>query len=195
MRRLFFLPVFLVAIGCDEADSTSVRLVIQADLSGTVTTSSLSKLESSALESESSPGIQWTARAQVVALQGRFGDLSKAPLKIGDLTFEVSNHGPGFRLRVTLPTGPEAKWPALIAPSDPSHRDAIRAAMDPEDETGRLGEEIKIQIDLPKEPVASGYRPDLAPVRDSVDKKRVTLIVKVDKLRAGGRMIEWDVTW
>ena len=194
MRRLFFLPVFLVAIGCDEADSTSVRLVIKADLSGTVTTSSLSELERGALEPESQ-GIQWTARAHVVALQGRFGDLSKTPLRIGDLTFEVSQRGGGFRLRVTLPTGPEAKWPMLIAPSEPSRRSAIRAAMDPEGEADRLGEEIKIQIDLPREPVASGFRPDLAPMRDSVDKKRVTLIVKVDKLRAGGSTVEWDVTW
>ncbi len=194
MRRLFFLPVFLVAIGCDEADSTSVRLVIQADLSGTVTTSSLAETDRGAIEPESQ-GIRWTARAKVVALQGHFSDLSKTPLRIGDLTFEVSNHGRGFRLRVTLPTGPEAKWLSLIAPPEPDRRAAIRAAMDPDGETEQLGEEIKIQIDLPKEPVASGYRPDLSPVRDSVDKKRVTLIVKVDKLRAGGRTVEWDVTW
>ena len=194
MRRLFFLPVFLVAIGCDEADSTSVRLVIQADLSGTVTTSSLAETDRGAIEPESQ-GVRWTARAQVVALQGRFEDLSKTPLRIGDLTFEVSNNGRGFRLRVTLPAGPDAKWPTLIAPSEPSRRAAIRAAMDPDGETEGLGEEIKIQIDLPAEAVASGYRPDLAPVRDSVDKKRVTLIVKVDKIRAGGRTVEWDVTW
>ncbi len=194
MRRLFFLPVFLVAIGCDEADSTSVRVVIKADLSGTVTTSSLAEAERGALEPESQ-GVRWTARAQVVALQGRFDDLTKTPLRIGDLTFEVSKDRRGFRLRVTLPTGPEAKWPTLIAPAEPSRRGAIRAAMDPEGETERLGEQIKIQIDLPAEPVASGYRPDLAPVRDSVDKKRVTLIVNVDKLRAGGRTVEWDVTW
>ena len=141
------------------------------------------------------PGDVAGARAKVVALQGHFSDLSKTPLRIGDLTFEVSNHGRGFRLRVTLPTGPEAKWLSLIAPPEPDRRAAIRAAMDPDGETEQLGEEIKIQIDLPKEPVASGYRPDLSPVRDSVDKKRVTLIVKVDKLRAGGRTVEWDVTW
>lgn len=185
---LVFLP------GCDDADASNVKIEVKADFSGTIRSTRLVIAEHAAATQASAVGVTWTDSAQVVSATGTFAKLGEVHLE--DMTFACGSTGKGLAyLRVTLPRGEQARWPAALTVTSPEKRSSTHAAVFPEQKDSKLGSVIAITITLPAEPVSHGVSPRVSAIKDSAEKNVVTLTVPVSVALRAGEAIVWDVTW
>ena len=178
---------------CGEEDLTSVRLKVNADHSGLITTSAVAVPERVAFE-KGMKGATWTDRVGVVAATGSFDSISR--LAIGDISFdvEVSDHGM-VSMEVVVPLGAAVQWVQLIAPMSPEQRAESARAFDPNGRLKTLGSTFKLVIELPNDVVATGLTPHLLGVTTSSDGHEAVLLVAVDTALAAHGSLRWHVTW
>ncbi len=178
---------------CGEEDLTSVRLKLNADLSGTIMVSSVAVPERIGFE-RGTKGATWTDRVGVAAAAGSFDSISQ--LVVGDISFdvEVSDHGM-VSMEVVVPLGAALQWAKLITPMSPDQRAESARAFDPDGKVKALGTTFKLLIELPSEVVATGITPHLLGVTASSEGDEAELLVAVDTALAAHGSLRWHLTW
>ena len=95
-------------------------------------------------------------------------DRRQAALSVENIVFERGSNGPreGY-VQVTLPLGPEARWPQILATAEPDELEAASRTVDP---TGKvkLGKVFKVVLTLPGRVVAQGTRPETCHMKTKV---------------------------
>lgn len=198
LRHLMLIVLAAAALiilpGCDDSDASNVQIEVKADFSGTIRSTRLVIADQAHSTQAGNTGITWTNSAQVVTATGSFANLGDVHLE--DMVFTCGSTGKGLAyLRVTLPRGEKAKWPAaLTVPSD-DQRSTTHKAVFPEQKDSKLGSVIAITITLPAEPISHGIAPRINAIKESGEKNVVTLMVPVSLAMKAGEAIVWDVTW
>lgn len=186
---------------CDEADATSVKITLAADLSGTIVTSSVVSQSAGPAEGAiSGGGVAWDSRGGVVVSRGTFKDVKG--LTLGEVTFamgDFAGKGAGKTMKVILPRGPGVKWPAMLAPMDEKARMGTASALDQaavdEKRASTIGQSVKITIRTPGKPTGSMVNVSARGVDASSDRKEVTLVVPLRVVMEAGPALEWVVGW
>jgi len=188
------LPVLLLLGACDETDLVSVRVRLREDLSGSVRSSALQESGAGGAVEAASLGVVWDSRAEVVCAAGRFAELSD--LSLADARFEAGAGAGGLHfVRVVLPRGEGARWPAAFVPLAKDRREAVAQALDPERKASEVGEALKIEIELPGSVVSHGLTGKVRGAKSSAEGELATLIVPVDAGRTEGEPFVWHLTW
>ncbi len=193
-RMLLVLCVCLFLIGCDESDLTSIKMVCNADGSGTIRVNCAGVPGEPKAVEQACGGTQWSNRIKITSTIGEFASI--ADLNVAGITFELPE--PTKKLQsmvVTLPRGEDALWAEIIAPATEDERAQAAAAFDEKGRLESLGDNIKIEIELPGEVVATGTMPYVKKVAASYKRNTATLTAAVDQVRTSGEAISWIFTW
>jgi len=193
-RALVAVVVAAALVACDESDAVAVRVTVQPDFSGTVSTSVLAVPASAGPVEGACTGASWTNRAELSCSTGTFARLDR--LGVADIAFAhgVTPEGIGY-LRVTLPRGEGARWPDVLLMTDAERRGAAAAALDPTGRFDRLGESLKLAVELPAQVATEGFTPNVAQIDSSVDGRSAEMVVKLDAALSEGEPILWTLTW
>jgi len=190
----FSLLLLCCTSGCDDADASNLRIKLNADFSGTVRATRLVIPTQPGQAMSSTTGVTWTAAAQVMSIAGSFPNINE--VRVEDITFSGERTPKGLRiLRVTMPRGPEARWPAALTMPNKDKRRETNDALNPDQKASRLGSIVEISIELPFPPVSQGVSPQNSAIKASAEKNTVTLSVSVDAGMKAGAEIVWDITW
>ena len=137
------------------------------------------------------------------------GDHRRAALSVEDIVFERDSNGPREgSVQVTLPLGPEARWPQILAAVEPDELEAASRTVDP---TGKVkfGKVFKVVLTLPGRVVAQGTRPETCQVKTKVidatppDAKDVAKyknhvaipVVPLGTVQSATGPLTWHVMW
>lgn len=184
----------LVLPACDETDAAAVRIRLEPAFSGTVMTSSVVRLTEPGPLERASSGATWETRGALVTARGRFDDL--ATLKLADLSFEYGGAGGDPFVKVTLPRGRDARWPAAFTVPQADERDQAARAIDPETDTPtKIGATVKIVLDVPGRVISAGVRGKARGLSSNFEETNATLIVPADLAFTEGEPLVWHVTW
>jgi hypothetical protein len=193
-RPLAVAALAALAAGCDESDVVSVRIRLKEDLSGTIVTTSLLVPADAGPVERSSNGVTWSDRVNVVGAAGGFENLSA--LALGDILFACGVlAGGACYLQVTLPRGPDARWPKTFVPLADVEQRRLGPIFDPSGRAKGIGSNLKLWIELPAPALAHGLVPSATGARQSVEGNEASLVVPVDTARIGGRPLVWQITW
>lgn len=191
------IPALLLALfatGCDEDDAVSIRLRVEDDFSGEVRTSSLAMPAAPGAVTREIGGVRWDSEVAVVAAAGTFGSLSE--LALADLSLQAGRAEDGMRfLRISIPRGPETRWPAAFVPLDGGQRTRAAAALDPSGRAKDIGANLKLEVDLPDAVVGNGVSNRARGVRAKAEGDVATLLVPLEVGRTPGDAIVWHLTW
>jgi len=198
MRLLAVVAVLFAAVlvmpGCDESDASNVRIKVNADFSGEIRATRMVIPDEAAATQAAGNGVSWTAAAQVVTSAGTFAKLSD--VRIEDMTFSAGRTNSGMSyLRVTLPRGGKAAWPAALTAPDADKRRETNNAIFPRDRDSRLGSVIAVRLELPADPISQGFTPQIGGVTVAIEKRTVTMSIPVAVAMRNGPEIVWDMTW
>lgn len=194
--RTFLLPLLLacLAAACDESDAVAVRIRLGPDFSGEIATSSVRVPEPGVPMEHVSSGILWTDRLQMVSARGEFAHLSEVAVE--DITFEVGRAGDRLNyLEVTLPRGPEARWPRVLVPLSEEERIAAAQTLDPSGRLREVGGTVKIEIELSGLVIGHGITVRARGAKEKADASKATLIVPLSTSLEPDEPIVWHVTW
>lgn len=193
-RPLLALTLVLTLCGCDEDDAVSLRLRIEDDFSGEVRASALAAPGEPGAVAAAIGGVAWNSEVAIVAAAGSFSSLSD--LALADLTLQVGRGEGGLRfLQITIPRGPETRWPGAFVPLDGGERTRAAAALDPSGRAKDVGKNLKIEVDLPDVVVGNGVSNRARGVRAKEEGEVATLLVPLEVGRTAGDAIVWHVTW
>lgn len=193
LRALALVPVLLLS-ACDEDNAISVRVRLQENLSGTVITSALAQASAPGAVETAAQGATFDARVELLGAKGKFEALDG--LKIGDVSFSGGASESGLRwVRVEVPTGPDAKWPALFVPLDEAARRSAAEAFEVGSEARDVGKTFKVEIELPAPVVSLGATGKLRGSKSTQDGKVATLVVPIAAAREGREPLVWQITW
>ena len=178
--------------GCDETDLGSVQCTVREDLSGRLAVVRIVPAES--LAPEPAAGVTWDGTAGVVASVGEFKDLSA--VRLADIGFAAGKSDAGLAfVKVTVPRGPQAKWPAMfLGASDEAVRKAAATLTDAQ-AAQNIGRTLKLTLKLPADVVSAGLATPVRGVQPAHQKGEATLVVPLDRGREDGAPIVWHVTW
>ncbi len=190
---LLLLGTALVLAACDQTDASAVKITLKPDLSGEVLSSSVIVKPAEGPVQKAASGVSWNTTGAVVVAKGTFADITK--MDIGGITFAIGGPGADPMLRVTLPRGPDAKWPALFTDASKDARAIAAKALEPGAKNPTIGEAIKIQITIPGVVVTAGETSKARGVNSSFEETTVTLSVPVAAAIAPGDPIVWHITW
>lgn len=200
MRALRLLPPLLaglfavVLIACDGSDAVSLRIRLDADLSGDISASMLTMPEEPNALEEASAGVEWVDRAQLMFSAGEFADVNA--LRLGDMEIsgEIADDGISH-VRVRLPRGEGTRWYKLFTPEDLERRERMAKALELEGSASRVGSTIKIVIVAPGPVTSTGVRSTARGLRSEYDKDQASLLVPLDAVVDGEGVIDWHVVW
>lgn len=194
LRALTALCLLAFVSACDEDNAISVRLRLEENLSGTVITSALAQPAGPGAVEAAAEGATFDRQVELRGAKGRFAALDG--LKIGDLRFSAGASESGLRwARVEVPTGPDARWPALFVPLDEAARRSAAEAFEVGTQARDVGKTIKIEIELPAAVVSLGASGKLRGTKSTSDGKTATLIVPIEAARTGKEPLVWQITW
>jgi len=194
LRALMALVLVVLATGCEEDNAISVRLRVTEDLSGTVITSALAVPAGPGAVEQAATGASFDRQVSLRGAKGRFGSLEG--LAIGDVRFSAGASDSGLRwARVEVPTGAEARWPALFVPLTEAERRSAAEAFEVSGDAGDVGRKFKIEIELPSEVVSNGATGKVRGTKNTSDGKTATLVVPIEAARNGKEPLVWQITW
>ena len=189
------LLAFLVALSaCDETDAVAVRVHLRDDFSGTLRTSGLLLPGADGPVQQSSEGAVWGSRVEMVCATGTFTDLSK--LKVADITFSAGAGGQGIGFaQVSIPRGPDVRWPRAFVPLTETERKSVAGALDPTGKAENVGATLKLEVELPSVVVGNGVIGKMRGVKASADGAIATLVVPLETMSTPGDPLVWHLTW
>lgn len=193
LALLAALPLLLLA-GCDETDAVAVRIRIEDDLSGTITTSALELPASGGRAPETAQAVQWDARVSLVCNHGRFDDLGAVRLADIGLASGANPSGLGY-VSLTLPRGANAAWPHVLVPLTAEERARSAKAFDPSGKTAEVGATLKFEVTLPAAVLGNGLSGKTRGVRVSAEGEVATLLVPIEAALSAGEPFVWHLTW
>jgi hypothetical protein len=198
LRRAAVFPLLiaglaLVLSACDQSDASAVKIALKPDLSGEVLSSSVVVKPAEGPAQKGTTGVAWQTTGAVVVAKGTFADITK--LDIGGITFAIGGPGADPMLRVSLPRGPAAAWPALFTDPSKDARKNAAQALEPGAKAPTIGDAIKIEISVPGVVVTAGETSKARGVNSSFEETKATLIVPVSAAMAPGDPIVWHITW
>lgn len=196
--RPFVLPLLLLgaALGlssCDTSDASSIKITLNQDLSGELLTSAVSVPPQPDASQNAIGGAAWQASGAIAMAKGSFPDITK--LNIGGITFETHSPMGDPILRVTIPRGPDAKWPAAFTVPSKETRRAASKALDPNAKVSTLGDAIKIEVDVPGVVISAGSSSKARGVNSTFEETRGALTIPVEVATTPGEPIIWHITW
>lgn len=184
--------VFLAA--CDETDAVAIRVRLDPDLSGTLTTTALVEPADGGAVPGATKGAQWTAKASLLSNAASFDRISDVSL--GDLTFAGGADPSGLCfLQVTLPRGDANSWAKLLVPLDVDARAHAARALDPSGRSDKVGDTIRLEVTLPSNAIGNGLTGKTRGMKVSADGAVATLVVPLDGMLAAGDPLVWHLTW
>jgi len=191
------LAVALAPQGCEEADAVSIRLRLNEDFSGTLTTSTLERpVRVSPLE-QNSAGLTWGDHVNLVCSAGAFDAVGE--IRLDEIKFESRIQDDGLNyLKITLPRGPKMSWPRSLVPDNignEEQRKALARTIDPSGRIRDIGSLIKFEIQLPSGVVAHGVNTRARRLKENASKNTASLVVPMDLALTTGRDIVWHLTW
>ncbi len=191
MLPLVLVPALLLA-GCGEEDAASVKIKLNGDLSGTINTSTVSIPASSPVEG-ATKGSTWNNRGQIVMASGTFANISN--LQVADITFECKGPEPIF-MRVSLPRGPQAKWPGVLGVTDETARQTAAKALVPESKNSQIGAVTSIRIKLPAgfKVIGSAVSGAGRGLSASMEDDTAIITVPVAAAMTAGEPLVWHIT-
>jgi len=188
---LALLPLLLA--GCDETDAVALRLQLDTDLSGTLTTSAL-ELPPGPGGVGAPAGVEWNSSVSVVCNSGRFARLSD--VKLFDLSCSGQANAEGLSFaQVTLPRGPDVQWAKALVPLSGEERTKAARALDPTGKSDAVGATIKIEVTLPATVIGNGLKGKTRGVKLSAEDEVATLIVPLETALTAGDPLVWHLTW
>ncbi len=188
------LGLCLFGMGCDEDDVVFIRIEMNDDLSGTLTTCGVRIPDGSTDFGGGVGGVKWETRARLECATGSFSRLED--LRIGDLTFSGGVLDDGFSyMKATLPRGSSASWPRELLPETIAERRAALLALDPKGRAGRIGTSIKLEILLPGTMVSQGVQPVLPGVEVEKEKNKSIVVFPLKRVTEEGDPVVCHLTW
>ena len=181
-------------VACDETDAVAVRVHLQSDFSGRVTTSGLRVPEPAVPMEHLSEGVQWDSRVHLVCASGVFENL--AELRIEDIAFGVGEAGELLDyVEVVLPRGPSAAWPRRFVPLSEEERQRAADTIDPSGGTPAVGKTVKFELELPGRVIGHGLSSRPHGAKEKVEGRVATLVVPLDSTLDDEESLVWHVTW
>jgi hypothetical protein len=173
---------------------SSVQLVLAADFSGTVSLSRLSIPEGPTEAESQAGGASWQHRAQLTCSTGRFSDVGELVLADLRITREVAADGHAH-LRVELPRGAAARWPALLTVTATGPRRSALSALDPTGRMNEVGDNLRLRIRAPATVATHGVLPSEDDLTSEADRDEASLVVPLEVALAEGPPLVWTLTW
>jgi hypothetical protein len=194
LTRVAVLALAFLATACDEEDAISVRVRLDADMKGSLITSALAAPTGPGAVESASSGVTFEREVVLRGAKGRFESLDG--LSVGDVRFAAGRGDGGLSwIRVEVPTGPDARWPALFVPIGEAERRSAAEAFELSGGARDLGRTFQVSIELPAEVVSHGLRGKLRGTKNASDGKVATLTVPVQPAREGTEPLVWQITW
>jgi hypothetical protein len=191
---LTVLLTAVLCVGCDESDVVAIRVRLQGDFSGEVATSSVRIPEPAAPMEHVTAGIEWDDRLDMVCARGTFANLGD--LSVEDITFEVGHAGEKLNyLEVTLPRGPEARWPRTLVQLSEEERVAAAKTLDPTGRLREVGGLVKIEIELDERVVGHGITVRARGAKEKAEGSKATLVVPIESSLEAEEPLVWHLTW
>ncbi|MBL8859894.1 MAG: hypothetical protein JNL28_15410 [Planctomycetes bacterium] len=189
---LFALP--LVLTGCDENDAVSIKVRLKDDGGGTFTVSNMNLPGEPTRAETATGGVSYDKRIELAAATGRFAALTG--VTVSDITFAAGEGEGGFRfVKVTLPQGAGAQWPATFVPFDERTRIDAAGALDPSGKAKDVGANLKIELELPAPAIGNGVTGKARGTKASIEGTKATLVVPIQAARAATEPLVWHLTW
>ena len=197
LSKLSFVPALSLALlftSCDESDTIALHLRVNADLSGSLTSTALAPGTSQSRMQEVTEGASWKSRVDLVCSAGDFTSINQ--LKLADIVLSGGAGTDGFSfLRVSLPRGEKVRWAEALVPLSKDERARAALALDPSGKSKDVGETIKIEITLPSDAIGNGVTGKTRGMKASAEGNVATLLVPVDIAKTAGDPIVWHLTW
>jgi hypothetical protein len=191
---LLVLASVVALAGCDETDAVAVRLHLKEDFTGTVRTSGIAIPPAEGAVQQASAGIDCGSRVEMICATGNFSDVNK--LKVCDITFAAGNGGQGIGyLQVTIPRGPDVRWPKAFVPLDDAERKSVAGALDPSGKADSVGATIKLEVELPSAVVGNGFVGKARGTKTTMEAGIATIVVPLDVMSTPGDPLVWHMTW
>ena len=179
---------------CDETDAVAVRVKLRDDFSGTVRTSGLALPQADGAVEQASEGAVWGSRVEMVCATGTFAEVSK--LKVADISFSAGAGGQGIGYaQVSIPRGPDVRWPGAFVPLSEEERKSVAGALDPTGKSEAVGATIKLEFELPSAVVGNGVIGKVRGTKTTAEGPLATIIVPIEAMRAPGDPLVWHLTW
>ncbi len=186
------LALASLSAACGNSAVATVRIQLNADGSGQVTTSSLLTTDERAPLEQASTGVQWDRRVQLACAHGTFA--AAGGLELADLQLQSGTTPAGFHyLELVLPGGADAQWPAMMTPAA-GDRDAARQTFDPRRDLG-APDLVAFEVDVPGRVASSAVTPKPRGAETDHTERRATLELSVDRVRERDGPFRWLVTW
>ncbi len=205
--------ISLLSAGCGEEDASSVRIRLNPDFSGTISTSSIvitpvppagsSGLPGSAGVISSAgaepvlSGAIVTNRGQLVMTAGTFAELDL--LKVADITFEYGGGHKSPFVKVTIPRGKAALWPKALGVPDEAMRAATAKALVPESKSSAIGSVTTLRFAVPDncKIVSVGVSGRARGLNTAADETNASITIPMAVARGefGTEPLVWHITW
>lgn len=180
---------------CEEEDATSARLRLRSGGAGEMYTSCLLQVPEPGPVDGQVGGANTTARVGLVASSGRYADINQ--LTLADIRFKSGSSEAGLRwLEVTIPQGPDARWPRLFVPMEDTARLDAVSAFTSDSRAREIGAAFKLEIELPETVVSQGLAGTrVRGARGESEAKTATLTLPVERARQANGPLSWQLTW
>jgi len=194
---VFLAAITLLSAGCSEEDLNSMRITVDKDGSGTIVFLSTRVLDNAgALVDNTVRGMDWGDKG--IILTARKATFKKAEhLDFAGIKVELKKKS----FRMTVPLGPDAVWPNILAPeqkgADGVRKSAREAGFKVSKNPTRS---FKFVVKVPGKVLATGSHPKLSgggnllgggQAEDTAD-----LVLPVGKvLGSKEKTLLWEVTW
>ncbi|CAN5865628.1 hypothetical protein BH11PLA1_BH11PLA1_10230 [soil metagenome] len=196
----------LLAAGCDEKDAAGLKVTVAKDGSGTLFATGLFiPAAPRAVEAATTGGgSAWKSRAAIAVSRGSFTTIGA--LTIGGITFQTPTGAlePALDtggaatmphlIKITLPRGKAAAWPALFAGANEEERAAARAVL-ADDAAADLGKTIKFTLAVPGRVIGSAVSARGRKLIADRSDDTATLVIPVELAVQEGEPLIWHVSW
>jgi hypothetical protein len=193
-KAFLIASLLLLLSACDETDAVAVRIRLRDDFSGQVTTSNVALMPAESPLQQSTQGVEWQSRVEILCGAGHFAALSAVKMADIDLSSGEGSEGLAFA-RVSLPRGEAARWHKLLVPLTAEERASSALAIDPSGRTKNVASTIKIEIELPSAVVGNGLTGRAHGIKVKAEGSTATLVVPLDVAQSAGDPIVWHLTW
>jgi len=195
------VAALLLLSSCGEEDASSVRVRLNADFSGTISTSSV---VIPAAPAAGAPGVESvlsgatiTSRGELVMSTGTFAALDQ--LKVADITFEYGGGPKAPFVKVTIPRGSAAQWPKALGIPDEALRIAAAKALVPDAKASNIGSIATLRLTVPDncKIVSAGVSGRGRGLNTAADELNATITIPMAVARGefGTEPLVWHITW
>lgn len=184
----------LLCVACDETDVAAVRLVVNPDLSGTISASALEQAGDTTRAPITLGGASWKSRVNLVCATGSFEKLGGLTLSDVALSAGEGQGGLCF-LRLALPRGADVRWARELVPLDARERKEATAAFDNSGALDEVGSTLKFQVTLPSDAIGNGVTGRTRGTKVKAEGNVATLVVPIETALSPGDPIVWHLTW